>query len=369
MRDIAGTVAQWAAEGHRFAVATVVAVRGSAPREVGSSLAVRADGAVAGSVSGGCVEGDIHELAARVLATGMPARASYGYDPDDPFAVRLTCGGELDVHIQPFLTSPRFGMLAAVHAAQAGEPVALARVLDGTGSLAAFADRHAGSVGGPELDAAVVAEARAMLDLGHTGQRRFDAHGRCDPHGEVEILIESWNRKPTMLIFGAADFSAAVASIGRFLGYHVVVCDARPIFATEERFPDAHEVVVDWPHRYLARTPTDGRTVVCVLTHDAKFDIPLLTEALRRPLGYVGALGSRRTHADRLRRLAEAGLTEAELTRLRSPIGLDLGGRTPRETAVAIAAEIVALHRGGTTRPLTDSKGPIHHDVHHAPTA
>jgi xanthine dehydrogenase accessory factor len=140
------------------------------------------------------------------------------------------------------------------------------------------------------------------------------------------------------------------------------VCDARPVFATRVRFPDADEIVVDWPHRYLASTDTDGRTVLCVLTHDAKFDIPLLTEALRLPVAYVGAMGSRRTHEDRNRRLREAGVSERELARLRSPIGLDLGARTPEETAVSIAAEIVAARHGGTGRPLTGSDTPIHRD-------
>jgi xanthine dehydrogenase accessory factor len=165
-----------------------------------------------------------------------------------------------------------------------------------------------------------------------------------------------------MIVFGAVDFAAALVRAGKFLGYRVTVCDARPVFATRARFPEADDIVVDWPHRYLRRTPTDARTALCVLTHDAKFDIPLLTAALRLPVAFVGAMGSRRTHADRDRRLREAGLNERELSRLRSPIGLDLGARTPEETALSIAAEIVALRRGGTGAPLTGSGTPIHRD-------
>jgi xanthine dehydrogenase accessory factor len=168
-----------------------------------------------------------------------------------------------------------------------------------------------------------------------------------------------------LLVFGAIDFAAAVARVGAFLGYHVTVCDARPVFATSSRFPEADEVVVDWPHRYLSREKSagriDARTVVAVLTHDPKFDVPLLEVALRIPeIGYVGAMGSRRTHDDRLERLRDAGLTESELGRLSSPIGLDLGARTPEETAISIAAEIIARRWGGTGRHLKDTAGRIH---------
>ncbi|MFD5540775.1 XdhC family protein, partial [Streptomyces sp. NPDC127079] len=169
-----------------------------------------------------------------------------------------------------------------------------------------------------------------------------------------------WAPPPRLLFSGALDYAAAVARTGDFLGYRVTVCDARPLFATPKRFPAAVEVVVDWPHRYLGGTQTDDRTVVCVLTHDPKFDVPLLEEALRRPAAYIGAMGSRRTHEERLARLTEAGLSEAQLSRLRSPLGLDLGARTPEEVAVSVAAEIVALRWGGSGAPLTTTSGAIH---------
>jgi xanthine dehydrogenase accessory factor len=165
-----------------------------------------------------------------------------------------------------------------------------------------------------------------------------------------------------MIVFGAIDFAAALVRAGTFLGYHVTVCDARPVFATAARFPDADEIVVDWPHRYLASTAVDGRTVLCVLTHDAKFDVPLLEMALKLPVAYIGAMGSRRTHLERNDRLRAVGVTELELARLHSPIGLDLGARTPEETALSIAAEIVADRRGGSGVPLTGAHTPIHHE-------
>ncbi len=228
---------------------------------------------------------------------------------------------------------------------------------------------HLGTLGGhPELDRTAAGEARALLAAGRSAPVVIGAEGsRC---GEpVTLLVQSCLPPPRLLVFGAADFAAALTRAGRFLGHRVTVCDARPVFATPERFPEAQEVRTDWPHRYLDRQWAAGlldrRTAVCVLTHDAKFDVPLLVRALRLPLAYVGAMGSRRTHEDRLRRLRAAGLGEAELARLRSPIGLDLGARTPEETALSITAEIVALRHGGTGRPLTTLTGPVH--PHRAP--
>ncbi|WP_181806518.1 XdhC family protein, partial [Streptomyces shenzhenensis] len=202
-------------------------------------------------------------------------------------------------------------------------------------------------------------DARGELAVGASVLRHYGPHGERREDA-VTVFLESFAPPPRMLVFGAIDYAAAVARIGDFLGYRVTVCDARPVFATPKRFPAAVEVVVDWPHRYLSGTVTDDRTVICVLTHDPKFDVPLLEEALRRPAAYIGAMGSRRTHDERRARLAEAGLTEAELSRLRSPLGLDLGARTPEEVAVSVAAEIVALRWGGSGAPLVTTTGAIH---------
>jgi len=341
----------------------------SAPREPGAALAVSADGEVVGSVSGGCVEGAVYELATQVITSGEPVLQRYGVSDDTAFSVGLTCGGIIDIFVEPVSKEryPEFGDIA--RAVWAGEPVAVATVIEGPGIVGARRviwpgerDPHAtGTLGsGDRLDQATDDDARGMLAQGLTSVRHYGSDGerRMD---ELSVFVQSFAPPPRMLVFGAIDFAAAVARAGKFLGYHVTVCDARPVFATRTRFPDADEVVVQWPHRYLASTPVDERTVICVLTHDPKFDVPVLEVALRTPAGYIGAMGSRRTHEDRLARLREAGLGEAELARLRSPIGLDLGARTPEETAVSVAAELIQLRWGGSGHPLTDTVGRIHH--------
>ncbi|MFJ6849044.1 XdhC family protein [Streptomyces sp. NPDC091271] len=371
MLDIAGELARWAEEGREFAVATVVAVGGSAPRGPGAALAVDSEGTAVGSVSGGCVEGAVYDLCVQALEDGGTVVERFGYSDEDAFAVGLTCGGVIDVMVTPFgAGSPaREVVRSALSAAASGEPTALVRVVRGPAELLGMAlsvrsdGSYEGSYGSgfSELDRTAAAEARAMLDAGRTGTRDLAEDGTRCPGG-LTLLVESNVPPPRMIVFGAIDFASALVRAGKFLGYHVTVCDARPVFATRARFPEADDLVVDWPHRYLRRTATDRRTVLCVLTHDAKFDVPLLEQALRLPVAFVGAMGSRRTHADRDRKLREAGLEESELGRLRSPIGLDLGARTPEETALSIAAEIVAARRGGTGVPLTGSATPIHHD-------
>jgi xanthine dehydrogenase accessory factor len=367
MLDLAGHLHEWAEEGRDFAVATVVAVGGSAPRPPGAALAVSADGTAIGSVSGGCVEGAVYDLCLQALQDRQTRVERFGYSDEDAFAVGLTCGGVIDIMVTPYDAGDA-ARTAALPAAAHGEPVALARVVHGPAGLLGRAvlvrpdGTHAGGLGGhDDLDRTAIAQARALLEAGRTATVEVSEDGSHCPGG-LTLLVESAVPPPRMIVFGAIDFAAALVRAGKFLGYHVTVCDARPVFATRTRFPDADEIVVDWPHRYLAGTDTDARTVLCVLTHDAKFDIPLLTEALRLPVAYVGAMGSRRTHEDRNRRLREAGVSERELARLRSPIGLDLGARTPEETALSIAAEIVAARHGGTGRPLTGADTPIHRD-------
>ncbi|EST36308.1 XdhC family protein [Streptomyces roseochromogenus] len=381
MLDLAGELRRWIEEGREFAVATVVAVGGSAPRGPGAALAVDSAGTVIGSVSGGCVEGAVYDLCREALRTGTSVLERFGYSDEDAFAVGLTCGGTIEVLITPVAGPAATVLASALSAAARNEPAALARVARGPAELLGRAllvrsdGTYEGDLGGhPDLDRTAAAEARALLEAGRTGAVDLSASGarRGSPRTEsgggshcpagVTLLVESNVPPPRMIVFGAVDFASALARAGKFLGYHVTVCDARPVFATRHRFPDADEVVVDWPHRYLSRTGTDARTVLCVLTHDAKFDVPLLKAALRMPAAFIGAMGSRRTHEDRERRLRSEGVTEAELARLRSPIGLDLGARTPEETALSIAAEIVAVRQGGTGVPLTGSNTPIHRD-------
>ncbi|GGS50532.1 XdhC/CoxI family protein [Streptomyces griseoviridis] len=370
MFDIAGELRRWAAEGRDFAVASVVSVGGSAPRGLGAALAVDGEGTAIGSVSGGCVEGAVYDLCVQALQDGRAVRERFGYSDEDAFAVGLTCGGIIDVLVTPVRADApwRAVFAEALTAAAERRPAAVARVVEGPAELLGNAllvrpDGPAeGGLGGhPDLDRTAAAEARALLDAGRTALVGVWEDGSHCPGG-LTLLVESSVPPPRMIVFGAVDFAAALVRAGKFLGYRVTVCDARPVFATAARFPEADEVVVGWPHRYLRGTATDARTVLCVLTHDAKFDVPLLTEALRMPVAFVGAMGSRRTHADRTRRLREAGLTDRELARLRSPIGLDLGARTPEETALSITAEIVAARRGGTGTPLTGLGTPIHRE-------
>ena len=365
MRDILDQITKWWDSGETFGLATVVNTFRSAPRDPGAALAVSDGGEVVGSVSGGCVEGAVYELAREVCESGQPVLQTYGISDDTAFDVGLTCGGIIELFVEP-VSRERFPGLGDVAAAIRDEvPVAVATVVAGPGVLGARriirADAATGTRGaGDRLDEAVDDDVRGMLAQGLTGVRHYGEHGerRLD---DLSVFVQSFAPPPRMLVFGAIDFAAAVARAGKFLGYRVTVCDARPIFATHARFPDADEVVVDWPHRYLAQTQIDPRTVICVLTHDPKFDVPLLEVALRTPAGYIGAMGSRRTHEDRLARLRDVGLTEDELARLRSPIGLDLGARTPEETAVSVAAELIQLRWGGSGQPLTDTTGRIHH--------
>ncbi|MEU9112677.1 XdhC/CoxI family protein [Streptomyces sp. NPDC048483] len=375
MLDLADELNRWAERGRDFAVATVVGVGGSAPRPPGAALAVDGRGTAIGSVSGGCVEAAVYDLCAQALQDGKTVREHFGYSAEDAFAVGLTCGGTLEVLVTPVRADApgRQVFAAALSAAARGEAAALARVARGPAELLGRAllihpdGSYGGGLGGPpELDRTAVGESRALLDAGRTGTFQVSASGsRCETGaeagaGELTLFVESSVPPPRMIVFGAIDFAAALVRTAKFLGYHVTVCDARPVFATRARFPEADDIVVDWPHRYLQRTATDARTVLCVLTHDAKFDVPLLETALRLPVAFVGAMGSRRTHEDRNDKLREAGLTESELSRLHSPIGLDLGARTPEETALSIAAEIVAARQGGTGLPLTGSRTPIH---------
>ena len=367
MHDVVDEVSRLYDAGDRFALATVVGTWSSAPRQPGAAMVVSTAGEPTGSVSGGCVEGAVYELAQEVMASGEAVLQRYGVSDDDAFAVGLTCGGIIDVFVEPVDRSAYAQLPAVVASVRAHQPVAVATVVDGPGNVGAHlavwgdVERPAeGGLGSQRLDDAVADDVRGMLDHGTTGLLRIgpDGERRQD---ELTVFVQSFAPSPRMLVFGAIDFAAAVARVGKFLGYRVTVCDARPVFATEKRFPEADEVVVEWPHRFLQSTAVDARTVICVLTHDPKFDVPLLEVALQTDAAYIGAMGSRRTHDDRLARLREEGVSEEALARLASPIGLDIGARTPEETAVSIAAEIVAQRWGGSGARLSGTTGPIHH--------
>jgi xanthine dehydrogenase accessory factor len=322
VKDILDIVERWTSEGLRVATATVVKTERSAPRDPGAVLAVSERGEVAGSVTGGCVEPAVYEEAREVLAGGGPRLRTYGIADDEAFEVGLPCGGTVHIFVDlierdlvpPLLTALKDERPVALEIKISGEGIGRKRLV------------------GLEDDG----PAAKLLTRGESAIVESD---------DGELFVNSFAPRPDMYVFGAIDHAAAVAQVGRFLGYRVTVCDARAKFVTTERFPDVDELVVEWPDRFLAEAPVDERTVICVLTHDHKFDIPLLKVALETPAGYIGAMGSRRTNETRAERLKAEGITDEQLARVKAPIGLDIGSRSPEEVAVAVAAEIVDTFR------------------------
>jgi xanthine dehydrogenase accessory factor len=309
MKDVLDTLERWAGDGLRFATATLVRTERSAPRQPGAVLAVSERGEVVGSVTGGCVEPAVYEEAQAVLAGGPPRLVSYGIADEDAFEVGLPCGGT--VHILLAAGDPDL-MRDLASRIREEQPVALAMEISGA------------SIGTQEL---------------------VPLNGHFEPEIEGDTFFLPFASRPEMYVFGAVDHAAAVARVGQFLGYRVTICDARARFATRERFPDVDEIVVEWPDEFLRRAPVDERAAICVLTHDHKFDVPLLKVALETPAGYIGAMGARRTTESRNERLRAEGVTDEQLARIHAPIGLRIGSRTPEEVAVAVAAEIVATRR------------------------
>ncbi|MFB8372101.1 XdhC family protein [Pseudarthrobacter sp. NPDC055928] len=391
MLDLIPSLSSWppALAGERYAVATVVAATGSVPRPVGTSMLIAESGAVLGSLSGGCVEGAVVALALEAMHDGGTRQGTFGYSAADAFAAGLTCGGELTIHIEAADAGPGTGSdagsgnklreaLGQLASLPPGEPVALVRRLDAGGSGAVvIADPATFSVAGtpevtallgldgePGLDRTRVGQLESFLWSGSTGVLHLAAPGSCGSE-PVALLVESRIAPPRMLVFGANDFGAALVPAAKLLGYRVTLIDARPAFAAQARFACADEVVADWPHRYLAAEAAAGRldqrTVACVLTHDPKFDIPLLEAALALDLAYVGAMGSRRSHLQRVDDLLDAGVRPERIAQLHSPIGLDLGAVTPAEVAVSVTAELIASrNRKSSCTPLRETSGPIH---------
>jgi xanthine dehydrogenase accessory factor len=373
VREILADLRESWQTGQTIGVGTVVQTIRSAPRPPGASMMVTEDGTVSGSVSGGCVEGALYELCQEVADSGVPVLQRYGFSDDDAFAVGLTCGGIIDVFVEPVSQTafPDFDDVAADIAA--GRPVAVATVIEHADPaflgrrLVVRPDRVTGTLGVDRIDEAVADDVRGVLASGATSVLTYGLAGERMESG-MRVFAASFQPKPRMIVFGAIDFAAAVARQGALLGFHVTVCDARSVFATRARFPGADEVIVSWPHTYLQAEVDAGRidtrTVICVLTHDPKFDVPVLQVALRLRGGqepaFIGAMGSRKTHEDRLVRLEEAGLEPDDLSRLISPIGLDLGGRTPEETAVSIAAQIIGRRWDGTNVPLNETGRRVH---------
>ena len=390
MLDLIPSLSSWppAVAGERYAVATVVTATGSVPRPVGTSMLVAESGAVLGSLSGGCVEGAVVAIALEAMHDGGTRHGTFGYSAADAFAAGLTCGGELGIHIEPAGRSLR-DALVRLATIPPGEPVALVRRLDAGGSgavvipdpatfsVAGSAEAAAllGRAGHPALDHTGVAQLESFVRGGGSGVVTMAAPGMCptgpgpaapdEARDPVTLLVETRLAPPRMLVFGANDFGAALVPAGKLLGYRVTLVDARPAFAAQERFACADDVVTDWPHRYLAAEAAAGRldrrTAVCVLSHDPKFDIPLLETALALDLAYVGAMGSRRSHLQRVDDLLNTGVLPERIAQLHSPIGLDLGAVTPAEVAVSVTAELIASRsRKSSCTPLRETSGPIH---------
>jgi xanthine dehydrogenase accessory factor len=319
VRDALPTLRRWRADGTPFALAVLVERRGSAPREVGAVLGVSASGELAGSITGGCVEPALVGEARAVLAGEGPRLRVYGISDDEAAGVGLMCGGTVAVAV----FAPDVDVLdPLLDAVEADRPVALELGLDG--------DR----LGRQRLLAEPTGDAGRLLGADESGILATDAGRR---------FVATFAPRPQLVVVGAVDHAAAICEVGRFLGFHVTVCDPRAAFVTPERFPAADELAVEWPDRYLERAGLDARSAVCVLTHDPKFDVPAIVAALATPAFYIGAMGSRRTTEDRERRLLETGVTPAGLARIHAPIGLDIGARTPQEVAVSVGAEIVSL--------------------------
>lgn len=381
MLNLGPSLAGWLPDAQgTWAAATIIGASGSVPRPVGTSMLVSGSGAVLGSLSGGCVEGAVVASALEAIEERRPRREQFGFSRDDAFAVGLTCGGELQVHIEPAADEggglPRH-LLTRLAACGPQDALALIRRIDPGGGGAVLvpdpqqfrAAEYLAQLqlltGSPAAARSAAAQLSVLVRGGRTGLLRLPAAGTGCAGEPPTLLVETRLPPPRLLVFGANDFSEALLPAAKLLGYRVTLCDARPAFAGQARFAPADDVVTDWPHRYLAAEAAagriDARTVVCVLTHDPKFDIPLLRTALGLELAYLGAMGSQRSHRQRVQQLLDAGVEPRALSGLHSPIGLDLQAATPAEVAVSITAGIIAArHPAATGRPLSACGGPIH---------
>jgi xanthine dehydrogenase accessory factor len=353
MLELAAPLLAALADGRRLAVATVVEVDGSAPRALGTSMAVDDLGRVIGSISGGCVEGAVYDACTEVLDGAVPQLCTFGFSDDDAFAVGLSCGGRLTVFVRE-LASDDETLLGELRRAGAGRAAGLAVTVPASGDASAVELLTASGDAPDARSHRIRSELVAAVHRGRSLRRTIDCAGEPVP---TALLVTAPPAR--MIVFGAVDFSVALSNAAALLGYRVTVCDARPVFATPERFPAA-EVVTRWPTDYLAETEVDDRTVLCILTHDDKFDVPLIEAALALDVAYVGAMGSRATHDRRVTALRARGLGDDALAALHSPIGLDLGASSPEETAVSIVAEIIAARTGAGGAELRRTTGAIH---------
>jgi xanthine dehydrogenase accessory factor len=325
MKDIIETLERWTGEGAAVALGSVVERVGSAPRDPGAALAVSSNREVAGGVTGGCVEPAVIREANEVLSGSAGKLVHYGLDDEDGFDVGLTCGGKIAVAVYR-LNAELVPSIA--DAVRDDRPIAVTLRLD---EDSRFGEQ---AIFSPENGNGGVSEAaRSLLEIGESAI--------VETAGGEKIFVESYAPRPNLYIFGASDHVSALVPIGKMLGYRVTVCDPRKVFLTRERFPDADELSDEWPDQFLEHAPIDARTAICMMTHDLKFDVPALQLALGSSAGFIGAIGSEKTRADRTERLREAGVGDADLARLHAPIGIQIGARTPEEVAVTIAAQLI----------------------------
>lgn len=362
-QTFATTACRWLREGRRVVAAILVDTDGSAPLDPGATMLVDDSGRIEGSVTGGCVEGALVEEAEALLAGGGAVLRTYGISDSQAAGVGLMCGGTVHILVHELPEAVRTPLEAVGQAFDRDEPAAIATLVDGDAAgalVAVVGDRLVGSLGqGRHLDRAVERDALGCLVHGTSVVRRFGSDGEV-MGSDLRVFVHAFVSPPEMIIFGAIDFSAATAQFARPLGYRVTICDAREPFLAATRFGVADELVADWPDRYLEGRELGERDAVLVFTHDPKFDGPALRAALATGAGYIGALGSRQTHEDRTRRLLAAGVEPAALERIAAPCGLDIGARTPAETAISVLAEVVAHTAGRSGRRLVETSGAIH---------
>lgn len=355
---------EWIADGREIAVATLIETEGSSPLDLGAMMFIDSEDNIEGSVTGGCVEGALVEEAAEVLAGGGPRVAVYGISDDVAAGVGLMCGGTVHILVERLAGQSRLALDDFLAAAIEGRPAALATLVDGENAgsrLLVTATGADGELTADEelLNKTVARETQGMLERGITGVRRYGKDGAA-MGSDLRVFVHAFGESPRMVIIGAIDFSVATAALARQLGYRVTIVDPREPFIRSRRFSEHAEAVVQWPDEYLNSQDLRERDVVLVFSHDRKLDEPALISALSSGAGYVGALGSRRTQAKRVERLAEAGLDDAEIARISAPCGLDLGAKTPAETAISVLAEVIAMGNGRSGDPLSDSEAPIH---------
>jgi len=354
MKDILALIEGWQAQGEQVAVATVIRVAGSAPRPVGARMIVSSAGRMAGSVSGGCIETAVHGEMMDLLGGGAPRMLRFGISDDMIWDVGLSCGGTIDVLVQGLEPA----LVAAFRlAVECGQAVGLATVVKGSGAVGETTLVGTdGWVLGPD-DPRIVATMQQRL----ADRQRAGAVQAIDD--QTEVFLESFLPPPELYIIGGVHVAIPLSRFAKELGFRVVVIDPRGRFANCERFPEADEILVEWPDEALSHLPVGGATYIVLLTHDPKIDEPALAAALKAGAAYIGAVGSRKTHADRAERMAKWGVTAEELQRVYAPIGLDLGGSTPEETALSIMAEVVAVKNGRSGAPLCQGSGPIGSDA------